>query len=239
MKSEQLSLFPDWESTATDLATKNKYLEQKTHNFGLEYCIGATFRGKYGIPLIRSYKDIIPQSYVTFGEMGKMGNGKTCVTFFNHDYVLERFWRAPEKYLPVLATYKFAAEPDFSIKVNTPLAMQIANTYRNHVLAHKMHEYGIHVIPSMSWSTPQSYEFCFDAHERGGVVMISTIGIYNDERSFMYFKRGFSEMLNRISPDSLIVIGEVNEKLTRLIPGQLDVHHFQNDRIIRMRRHGK
>lgn len=170
--------------------------------------------------------------------MGKVGKPGTCVTFFNYDYVIERFGRAPEKYLPTLAKYGCAAEPDLSLKVNSPLATQIANTFRNHALAFTMLEYGIHVIPSMSWSTPQSFEFCFDGHERGGAVMVSTLGVYNDERSFMYFQRGFKEMLSRISPDALIVIGDASKKLIDLMPNQLDVHYFQNDRILRMRRHG-
>ena len=59
-----------------------------------------------------------------------------------------------------------------------------------------------------------------------------------DERSRMYFKEGFKEMLKRISPDA-VVLGDSNEWITSFMPKQLDVQHFSHVRFNRMRGNGK
>ena len=79
---------------------------------------------------------------------------------------------------------------------------------------------------------------CLDGYERGGAVVISTIGAMNDERSRMYFKDGFHEMLKRISPDAVVLYGDRNDWVTEMMPKQLDVHYFCHERFNRMRGYG-
>ena len=69
--------------------------------------------------------------------------------------------------------------------------------------------------------------------------IVSTIGTMKDERSRMYFKDGFNEMLKRISPDSVALYGDTNEWITGLMPKQLDVQYFCHERFNRMRGYGK
>ena len=102
-----------------------------------------------------------------------------------------------------------------------------------------MQEQGIVILPSMSWSSTASYDFCFDGHSKGGAVLVSTIGTLRDERSRMYFRLGFVEMLKRISPDAVILYGDINEDILSWLPKQLDVHHFDHNRYKRARNHGK
>lgn len=235
----QNSLFPEWCINDTSQETQQTIKVQRQSNFGLEYCADAFFCGKYGIPQIRSYTGPYPENYVTFNEMGKAGDYSTCVTFFNEDYILERFWANPDRYIDIMKTYMCATQPDFSLKINTPFCVQVANKYRNHALAYKMQVCGIRVIPSPSWSDSTSYDFCFEGYERGGIVIVSALGIYRDERSIRYFKNGFFEMLKRISPDSVIISGEETEMLRELIPSQLDVRFVLNNRYIRLRNYGR
>ncbi len=238
----QKSLFPEMEEEALKIAkreSKEKWLAQKSINFGLEYCNDAIFSGKYGIPLLKSYIGPIPKDYTTFSEITETGNHSCCVTGFDYDFVIDRLWNHPEHYVEALSHYKCICEPDFSLKINNPLSVQIANTYRSHAVAYFMQEHGIDILPSMSWSSTRSYEFCFDGHYRGGAVMVSTIGTMKDERSRRYFRLGFSEMLKHISPDAVILYGDINESILSLMPKQLDVHHFDHNRFKRARNHGK
>ena len=39
-----------------------------------------------------------------------------------------------------------------------------------------MQSQGLKVMPTMSWSSIESFDFCFDGHEKGGAVIVSTIG---------------------------------------------------------------
>lgn len=167
------------------------------------------------------------------------GSYDACVTCFESDNELEELWYSPKSFVHTLTRYNCFCEPDFSLKVKSPLSIQIANTYRNQAIAFYMQEHDVKVIPCMAWSSRESFEFCFDGHEKGGVVIVSTIGTLKDERSSMYFRAGFTEMLKRISPDSVILYGDCNERLLGWMPSQLDIHHFEHYRFKRMRGHGK
>lgn len=205
----------------------------------MEYCKNAIFSGKYGFPLLKPYTGIIPQRYVSFSETCDTVFPNSCATTFDYDHVIERIWKNPRKYIGRLSRYDCMAEPDFSLKVNHPLGMQIANTFKNHSLAFYMQEHGINILPSMSWSSTMSYEFCFDGHSKGGAVLVSTLGTLRDERSRNYFRNGFLEMLKRISPDAVILYGDVNEELLSWMPRQLDIHIHKHERYNRARNYGR
>jgi hypothetical protein len=241
-KDFQKSLFPELEADALQQrkkASKEKWLAKKNVNFGMEYCNNAIFSGKYGIPLLKPYLGPIPEQFITFSETKTAGNPYCCVTSFDHDYVIDRMWDAPDRYIEKLSHYMCLAEPDYSLKVNHPLSVQISNTYRSHAVAYYMQEHDVNVLPSMSWSSTMSYDFCFDGHSKGGAVIISTIGALKDERARMYFRLGFFEMLKRISPDAVILYGDTNDEILAWMPKQLDIHFHEHERYKRARNHGK
>lgn len=234
-----MSLFPEYEKE-TDLNNKidksnEIWAHKKCRNFGMEYCSNAFFQGKYGIPLIKKYTGSIPSKLITLDEVNNIGSRTTGIVTFSYDYILDDIADHPERFLNKFQNYAFIAEPDFSMKVMDPLSVIIANTFRSHSTALYFQENGCQVMPVMKWSTSASFEVCFDGYEKGGVVMVSTIGVLRDERSHFYFKSGLSEMFRRISPESVILYGDVNEWIMDLFPSQLDIHHFSHERFNRMR----
>lgn len=237
------SLFPEYISDnkiyAAQKREKQRWQFCKSRNLGLEYCANATFQGKYGIVLIKKYTDTLPNRFITLHETNTIGSPTIGVVGFSYDYELERLTNNPQKYAPRLAKYKCICEPDFSMKIGDPLGAVIGNAFKSHTTAFCLQEYGCNVMPTMKWSSPESYEVCFDGYERGGAVIVSTIGAMKDERSRMYFKDGFLEMLKRISPDSVVLYGEHDEWIAGLMPKQLDVHFFSHERFNRMRGYGK
>jgi hypothetical protein len=237
------SLFPDYFPEMLRPIAKNKQQEQwafeKNKNLGLELCPSAFFGGRYGIPLIKKYTQDWPQHFITFSEIKRIGNKDTGVATFDFDQVLNKLVSNPSLYVGRLSTYKCVCEPDLSIRLGDPLAIAIANTFRSHCTSYYLHQQGCEVIPTMKWSSPDSYEVCFSGYEKGGAVIVSTIGVTRDERSRMYFIRGFNEMLNRISPDSVGLYGDRHEWIDKLIPSQLDVRYFFHERFNRMRGYGK
>lgn len=242
-KFKEQSLFPEYISDSRLYAEKAREKQRwrfcKSKNLGLEYCANATFQGKYGIVLLKKYTDALPNSFVTLHEINSVGATTVGVVGFSCDYELERLAVNPQKYAQRLAKYKCVCEPDFSMKVGDPLGALIGNAFRSHTTAFCLQELGCNILPTMKWSSPESYEVCFDGYEKGGAVIISTIGVMRDERSRMYFKDGFNEMLKRISPEAVVLYGDTSDWITSLMPKQLDVHHFCHERFNRMRGYGK
>ena len=95
--------------------------------------------------------------------------------------------------------FRSVLAPDFSTYTDMPRAMQIYNHYRKHWVARYLTDSGITVIPTISRSTPDSYEWCFEGEPRNSVVAISTVGcMRRDAREL--FLMGFDEMKRRLCP---------------------------------------
>ena len=63
---------------------------------------------------------------------------------------------------------------------------------------------GLLVIPTVSWSTPSSFGYCFDGIEYGSVVAVGMIGCKGNKLGFM---RGYNAMMGKICPEVVICFG--------------------------------
>ena len=97
--------------------------------------------------------------------------------------------------------------PDFSLYTNYPEAMQIWQVYRNRWCAAYWQSLGIKVIPTVGWSDSNSFKYAFLGIENNSTVAVSTVGILNNEISKMLFEDGFTEMINQINPENILIYG--------------------------------
>ena len=125
--------------------------------------------------------------------------------FFIDEKRFEGIYSNPEKSFEKLSQYKFLLTIDYSLFREMPRAIQIYNVFRNRWIGAYWQSHGLNVIPCISWSDSQSYEFCFDGIEKGSIVAIGMIGCKNNKVSFM---RGYNKMLEVIQPNAIIVFGE-------------------------------
>lgn len=102
--------------------------------------------------------------------------------------------------------------PDFSTYTDFPKAIQIYNHYRKHWVGAYLQEAGIKVIPTISWSTPDSFEWCFGGEPTGGTVAVSSVGCMNGKESKALFFEGYGEMVNRLHPETIIFYGTIPDE---------------------------
>ena len=120
--------------------------------------------------------------------------------FFLDDYRFQTTWSRPRKALQALAPYQMVLSPDFSLYADWPLATQMWNVYRNRWCGRFWQSEGYRVIPTISWSTHHSYDFCFVGVPQNSVVAIGTVGVdMNDPVIYQFFMDGFQEMIRRLS----------------------------------------
>lgn len=151
---------------------------------------------------------------------------KTCkepenkgIHFFIDDYQFSRLWNNPDAYIELLQKFKCVCTPDFSTYTDFPKAIQIYNHYRKHWLGAYWQMYGINVIPTISWSDRQSFDWCFDGEPVGGVVAVSSVGTQMNENARRLFIDGYNEMMKRLKPSAIIFYGFVPEGCTgNIIP---------------------
>lgn len=132
--------------------------------------------------------------------------------FYIDDYQFERVWREPETYVPILQKFNAVIGADFSMYSNLPKAQQIYNCWRNKVLMAYWQQHGVKVIPNIQWSDEESFNWCFDGIEPGGVVAISSNGCHS-RTAKENFIRGFEEMLKTIKPQKILCVGVLHKEL--------------------------
>jgi len=162
------------------------------------------FSNKYGIPTIIK-QDVKVNKLIPFGKKEKDGTAH----FFLDDYAFERVWNTPKKYINTLKQYDNVLSPDFSLYTDYPIAVQIWNTYRNRWLGRYWQSHGIQVIPTVGWSTPESYDFCYLGIEEGSKVAVGSIGILKSDKASKLFNLGINEMVERLHPEKIIFYGEM------------------------------
>lgn len=169
--------------------------------------------GKYNIPIIW------PECQYPYGEFLPINYARTesrpedkILHCFVDDYQFVRLWNQPDRYLPMLRRFSAVLSPDFSAYTDMPMAMQIYNHYRKHWLAAYWQLHGITVYPTISWSTPDSYDWCFDGEPEGGIVAVSSVGTQKNEESKRLFLQGYEEMIKRLDPKFVIFYGKVPDE---------------------------
>ncbi len=155
---------------------------------------------------------IIPDWLIAYRLQSPIKKGISATHFFLDDFRFEPIWNNPEGSREHLAT-EVVLSPDFSLYRDWPLALQIWNTYRNRWCGAFWQSQGYSVIPTVSWSGPESYDFCFEGCEPGGVVAITTVGLERNEATRSYFHAGFYEMIQRLSPKTVLCYGKMEESV--------------------------
>lgn len=168
--------------------------------------------GEYGIPQIQptQYKKC---EWIGFNcarsEKNRAGKG---VHFFLDDYQFNAVWQSPDKYLDMFRWSTHVMSPDFSTYTDFPKAIQIYNHYRKHWVGAYLQENGVDVVPTISWSMPDSFEWCFDGEPVGGVVAVSSVGAANSRTKKELFLAGYNEMFARLQPETVLFYGKAPEE---------------------------
>ncbi len=144
----------------------------------------------------------------------KDGTAGGAVHFFLDDYRFESVWRRPAKGLQALGRYTTVLTPDFSLYADYPLALQLWNTYRSRWCGAYWQHRGFQVIPTLSWSTPDSYAFCFSGVPRRSLIAISTVGVRQQDQAL--FSQGYRELIDRLCPSRVLCYGKLPPNLEQL-----------------------
>lgn len=165
--------------------------------------------GKWGIPLVK--KQLFPLQEVQLlacsdtKASDRAENMCKGVHFFVDDYRFETTYNNPERTLGKYAQYAFLLTPDFSTYADMDLWRQLESVAKNRWVGAYWQSRGLNVVPTISWSTSRSYEFCFDGVEQEAIVAVSTLGC---RRSKLHFMRGYEVMLEKLNPQTIICFGD-------------------------------
>ena len=164
--------------------------------------------GYYNFPTIKACH-VIPEKLIGFNYVKSWNKERKGlgVHFFLDDYQFERMWSNPFENIERLRGFSCVFSPQFSSYRDMPMAMKIYQMYRSSLIGQVMQDAGLEVIPSLQWVEPETYKFCFDGLEPGGVVAVGTMGIARDKIARELWYSGMTEAIKRLNPECVLYYG--------------------------------
>ena len=166
--------------------------------------------GYYQFPTIKASHyvpdDLIGFNYVKSWTGERKGLG---VHFFIDDYQFERIWKEPYRMIERMRGFSCVLMPDFSTYADMPRAMQIWNIYRMRLIGQVMQDEGLEVIPILRTLGDNTFDWCLEGIEPGGVYANSTVGIARSTKDFKEIcYRELLAVKEILKPECIILYGE-------------------------------
>lgn len=170
------------------------------------------FDGSIEIPIINK-ETVIPNRVIPFSKCISSKETDCWVHFYEDDFLFERIWNNPRKYLNILKKYNGVISPDFSMYRDFPLVMQEWNVYRNRAIGSWLQQNGIKVIPNVRFGDNRTYKFCCLGVEPGGVISIGTHGTLKNKIDRQMFIEGLNFVIKKVKPSTIIIYGKAPKEL--------------------------
>ena len=69
------------------------------------------------------------------------------------------------------------------------------------------------MIPTITWSSPDTLEWCFDGEPIGGIVATSAVGMFDTQEHIDWLVDGVREMISILRPVAILWKGKVPDAL--------------------------
>lgn len=186
-----------------------------------ELVAGAKFDGILEIPIIEKPRQmLLPAGITPFTSMEKQTNHNEAIGFYEMDVNFADILINPAKYQAPLREFAAMISPDCSLYRNAPLAVQVANVYRNRAIGSYYQRRGVYVIPQIRWGNELTYttkyfpeKIAFLGVEKHSIVAIGTYGCIQTRDDKYHFKTGLEEMLFELEPEVVLVYGSMPNKV--------------------------
>ncbi|MBR7020007.1 MAG: DUF4417 domain-containing protein [Lachnospiraceae bacterium] len=164
--------------------------------------------GKWGIPLVKKQDINLDDVHLIACSDTRTNdnelNKRNGIHFFVDDYRFADIYEHPERSLSKYSQYAFLLTPDFSTYADMDLWRQLESVAKNRWCGAFWQSHGLKVIPTVSWGTSRSFDFCFDGIETNSIVAIGMIGCKRNRLGFMH---GYDAMLDKINPAKILCLG--------------------------------
>lgn len=175
--------------------------------FHSELLRNTRFDGVYDIPIIRE-EHTIPGRLIPFSKaMQEKYDFNQWVCFFEDDFLFERIWNSPTRYVRQLSKFEGVISPDFSVYYDMPFSMQIWNIFRSRTIGAWLQKQGIRVIPNIRFGDERTYACSCLGVSKHSVICIGTLGCLKVKEYRSVFERGLEYVAETLKPESIILYG--------------------------------
>lgn len=189
----------------------------------------ASYEGPFEFPVIQPEASV-PKRIVAFSKAVGCKDHDQWVHFFEDDYLFERIWRDPKRYLKILKRFNGVILPDFSVYRDMPYTMQLWNIYRSRAIGFWLQENGVKVIVNIRYGDSRTYASCCDGAPRCCTIAVGTHGTLKHSDDKEYFVEGLKLAVAKLRPTAMVVYGAAPESIFDVYRKMgIDVVQFDSD----------
>ena len=166
----------------------------------------ADYCGIFEFPRIYPVYEV-PNKLIAFSKSISCKDYNQWVHFYEDDYLFERIWRNPKKYLKLLKKYNGVILPDFSLYRDMPFVMQLWNIYRSRAIGCWLQSNGIKVIPNIRFGDKRTYRCTCDGISKRCVISVGTYGTLKGKQDRKVFSKGLDVIIRILQPIAIVVYG--------------------------------
>ena len=232
MEIQKSLLFPCKEQLNTfDAIKRQREVLMLGHQLGLRV------ENKTQVPIIDRYEvtETLPKRIIAFHEAMSVSQTDydAIVHFYISDNLFIRLFRDPDRYVPKLKQFKYVLSPDLSQYIEMPFFSRYSHNCHNKAMAQYLQRHGVNIIANVTWSLPDSYEYCFAGIPKGTTIAINSNGVNASTDSKYLWYCGYKEALRQLQPTRIIRYGQKMEGERE------DISVYYENTYLRRVRHGR
>lgn len=172
----------------------------------------------------------IPNRLIPFSKALREKDHNQWIHFYEDDYLFERVWRNPKRYLPLFKRFNGVIFPDFSVYRDMPFAMQVWNIYRSRAIGSWLQRNGINVIVNIRYGDYRTFKCCCDGISKGCTIAVGSHGVLKQKVDRQIFVDGLDVVVRRLKPTSIVVYGSAPDSIFEKYRSQgIRVIAFESD----------
>lgn len=213
---------------------KSREAIQRKKDIAIEANIytGVSMTGPLDIPVIKEYKVEIPERMLPYGAWNSTRDLDAAVCFYTHEYRYGLLKTNCEKVIEKIKRAPCVVFPDFSQTNDMPYWERFHNSCLNKALGAKFQQAGINVVANVTWSQPDSYDYCFVGLPQHCVIAINSMGANVSGTTRYLWRQGYEKALEVLEPTFILRYGPK-------MPGErTDISKYYSNPFIEGMRHG-
>ncbi|MCR4773958.1 MAG: DUF4417 domain-containing protein [Prevotella sp.] len=165
--------------------------------------------GVNDIPVVKACNVEPPQRILPYNVWREERDMDAAVCFYIDDYRFASLRQDPMTVIEKIKNAPFVIAPDFSQTTDMPAWQRMNNSCLNKAYAAYFQRNGLNVIPNVSWSLPDSYEYCFEGLPKHSIICINSMGANASSTSRYLWRKGYEQALKVLQPTFILRYGAV------------------------------
>lgn len=170
---------------------------------------GLNVTSAYDIPVLKKYEIDIPARMLPYNSWNAPRDLDAALCFYTHEYRYGILKTNLGKALIKISKAPCVIFPDFSQTSDMPYWKRFHNSCLNKAYGAKFQQLGINVVANVTWSLPDSYEYCFIGIPQHCVIAINSMGANANGVTRYLWQQGYKEALKALRPTFILRYGPI------------------------------